>query len=408
MADGFENPFKPGAGHRPPYLAGRTKEQDEVKKALDQTTILENIVLTGLRGVGKTVLLETFKPIAQSKKWLWIAQDMSQSASVTEEALTERIISDLAVLTSGLLVRTEKQLPFGFARDGAEVSHPLGYEDLKEIYQKTPGLSSDKLKSVLIQIWKSISSGAVSGIVFAYDGAQNLADHSKKDEYPLSLMLDVFQSIQRMDIPYILILTGLPTLFPKLVEARTYSERMFHILFLQQLGENDSRDAILKPVETENCPIKFSKDTVDSIITMSGGYPYFIQFICREVYDAWISQVNRGIEMTVPLSEITRKLDNDFFVGRWARATDRQRELMQVIARLPNCDSEFSVQEVADLSRRILDKPFSSSHINQMLSSLSDSGLVYKNRYGKYTFAVPLLSSFINRQLSEAKNQSSR
>ena len=174
------------------------------------------------------------------------------------------------------------------------------------------------------------------------------------------------------------------------------------------MNVNDSKDAVLKPVESENCPIKFATETVDAIINMSGGYPYFIQFICREIYDAWINKAHQGLKLSVPVMEITKKLDTDFFVGRWARATDRQRELMQVIATLPNCDSEFSTQEVADLSRELLDKPFSSSHINQMLSSLNDAGLVYKNRYGKYIFDVPLLSSFIKRQLNETMIQSSR
>ncbi len=402
MQTSFENPFKPGAGHMPPYLAGRNHEQEEFRKSLKQKTILENIVLTGLRGVGKTVLLETLKPIARQSGWLWVGQDMSEAASLTEQNLTERMLADLAVVTSGLLVRKEKQMKMGFGSDEIEINHSLEFDDLKNIYNSTPGLSSDKLKAVLIFVWQSIPSGSVPGIVFAYDEAQNLADHAKKGEFPLSLMLDVFQSIQRMNIPYILILTGLPTLFPKLVEARTYTERMFHVLFLSQLNEKDSEDAVLKPIQDDRCPITFRTETVDQIVKMSGGYPYFIQFICREFFDTWISQKNKGETMSVPSGAITRKLDTDFFVGRWARATDRQRELIQVIASLPNCDDEFTVQEASDLSKKILEKPFSRSHVNQMLSSLSDVGLVYKNRYGKYLFAVPLFSNFIRRQMDES------
>jgi hypothetical protein len=92
-------------------------------------------------------------------------------------------------------------------------------------------------------------------------------------------------------------------------------------------------------------------------------------------------------------------LDSDFFAGRWARATDRQRALLGIIAYVPSCDSEFSVQEVveSDMNQALL-KSFSSSHINQMLATLSDVGLIYKNRHGKYSFAVPLLGDFIRRQ----------
>ena len=99
----------------------------------------------------------------------------------------------------------------------------------------------------------------------------------------------------------------------------------------------------------------------------------------------------------VPIKEITRKLDNDFFAGRWARATDRQRQLLSVIASLSNSDEEFTVQEVVEQAGK-LKNPFGSSHVSQMLVTLANKGLVYKNRYGKYSFAVPLLAQFISRQ----------
>ncbi len=400
--ESFENPFRPGAGHTPPYLAGRSNEQDEVKKALNQRVVLENIVLTGLRGVGKTVLLETFKPIAQAKRWLWIGQDMSESASVSESNLAERLIADIAVLTSTFLVTHEKQPSVGFESHESIVTRPVGYDVIRDIYTATPGLVSDKLKAVMLFVWRSIPQDAIGGIVFAYDEAQNLADHAHKEQYPLSILLDVFQYIQRQGIPFLLILTGLPTLFPKLVDARTYTERMFHVIFLTQLDEKASHDAITIPVQKSGCPITFSKRTVESITKMSGGYPYFIQFICREIFDSWISQIQRGIKSPqIPSREIIKKLDNDFFIGRWAKATDRQRQLMHVISTLDTCHSEFSVQEVVNRSKKMLNRPFSSSHVNQMLVSLGDIGLIYKNRYGKYSFAVPLLSDFIGRQITE-------
>jgi hypothetical protein len=157
-----------------------------------------------------------------------------------------------------------------------------------------------------------------------------------------------------------------------------------------------------KPVESAKCPVKFAKQSVELIAELSGGYPYFIQFICREVYDIWIQQVAAGRKQTsVPTEEITRKLDTDFFAGRWGRATDRQRELMYVISTLPTCDGEFSVQEIVEASAALLDTGFGNSHVNQMLGTLANAGLVYKNRRGKYSFAVPLMAGFIRRQSEE-------
>jgi Fe2+ or Zn2+ uptake regulation protein len=97
------------------------------------------------------------------------------------------------------------------------------------------------------------------------------------------------------------------------------------------------------------------------------------------------------------MAGIIRKLDKNFFAGRWAKATDRQRDLLSVIAMLDNCDEEFTVQDIV-IQAKTIANPFSSSLVNQMLSTLTDAGLIYKNRHGKYSFAVPLLGQFILRQ----------
>jgi hypothetical protein len=395
LAEPFTNPFRPGAGHRPPYLAGRALEQREFEKILDQKIILENPLLTGLRGVGKTVLLETFKPLAMQRGWIWVGTDLSESASVSEEALATRLMADLSVATSALKVG-EKDLP-GFA--GGKKDVYLDYQALTGIYSSTPGLVEDKLKAVLEVAAAAIAQDGNRGVVFAYDEAQNLADSTKQNEFPLSLLLDVFQSIQRKEVPFMLALTGLPTLFPKLVEARTFAERMFRVIVLDKLDEEASREAIVKPIEDANCPVQISDESVAMIVAHSGGYPYFIQFICREVFDAFLLlQRQQAPEpYSVPLDAITLKLDSDFFAGRWARATDRQRDLLWAIATLGKPDEEFTVQEVVKASKK-LEKSFTSSHVNQMLSSLCGGGLIYKNRFGRYSFAVPLFDRFILRQ----------
>ncbi|MDX2119232.1 MAG: AAA family ATPase [Planctomycetota bacterium] len=383
----------------PPYLAGRTRERDEFERLLDQAPILQNVVLTGLRGVGKTVLLETFKPLATGRDWLWVGTDLSESASVTEESLALRLITDLAVVTAGITIAEIEQPSFGFARPAGAVPMRLDFAALRSIYDDTPGLVSDKLKAVLETAHEAVVADGYRGVVFAYDEAQNLADHAEDRQYPLSLLLDVFQSIQKKGVAFMLVLTGLPTLFPKLVEARTFAERMFRIITLDRLNETDSRAAVETPIAQS--PRRFSPVSVDEIVKMSGGYPYFIQFICREVYDIWIQQASSGRRLAVPIVEIHRKLDTDFFAGRWSRITDRQRELLIVIAHLDSAEDEFTVQEIVERSKDadVVSKPFGSSHVNQILTSLSEAGLIYKNRHGRYSLAVPLLNQFILRQL---------
>lgn len=395
------NPFRPGAGHIPPYLAGRDQEKEQFRELLKQRVILKNLILTGLRGLGKTVLLTTFKPAAMEAGWKWVGTDLSEASGVSETTLAQRLLTDLSVFTSSLTIRRELVLDMGFVPQRETVPQRVDYDYLWSLYERTPGLTADKIKTVLEHVWTLIKEVGVNGLVFAYDEAQNMSDNPGKGQYPLSLLLDVFMSIQKKDVPFMLVLTGLPTLFPKLVETRTYSERMFTVIDLKRLDANASREAIAKPIEDTNCPITMSAKMINKIVAASAGYPYFIQFICKEAYDAALQNLSDGRTPTAPMGEIIRKLDTDFFAGRWAKATDRQRDLLRVVANLDHSDEEFTVQEIVERGKHMLDKPFGASQVNQMLSALGRAGLVYKNRHGRYSFAVPLFGQFILRHTKD-------
>ena len=264
----------------------------------------------------------------------------------------------------------QKNKKIGFTKD--EGDRPLSFDDLWSVYKKTPGLVEDKLRHVLEQVANVVAPSELKGVVFAYDEAQNLADHKANNEFPLSLLLDVFSYFQRRDFGchFILVLCGLPTLLPKLNEARTYTERMFHTMRLQRLSDSAAREAILRPIEIAKSKLKFPEYVVADIISMSAGYPYFIQFICKEVFDAWIVKAMHGHEPAVARDQIIDKLDEDFFAGRWLRATDRQQEFMHVIASLDNAEEEFSVADIVAASKEMLRKGFSPSHTTQILPAL--------------------------------------
>ena len=394
----FANPFTPGAGHPPPYLAGRVAEKDEFTRILEQERILENLVLTGLRGVGKTVLLNSLQPEAASRDWLWVGADLSQETSFTEENFAARICADLAKYTSQFRAELPEKTTPGFTSKPEKQTQPFDYSWLLNLYQETPGLQTDKLKAVISFAAELFTHHGKRGIVFAYDEAQNMSDRPQEGVYCLSVLLDTFSSLQKSGLRVLLALTGLPTLFPKLVEARTYAERMFRVVVLEELNEQESEDAIRIPIEREDCPVKLDDESVQTIVKLSGGYPYFIQYICRETYDAFIQLLDKGEIASVPVPSIVQKLDTDFFAGRYAKASDRQRELLWAISTLDGASSEFTVQEIEEASKSLPIKPFSSSHINQMLNSLSSQGLIYRNRHGKYSFAVPMLAGYILRQ----------
>lgn len=398
----FLNPFRPGAGQQPPYLAGRQRDQNEFSKYLDQNPVLQNVIITGLRGVGKTVLLDTLKPISINKGWLWAGTDLSETASISEINLIIRIIADISNITTELPVAQKEINTVGFKNNPSRELIFADFQFLSNLFEQTPGLNSDKLKAVLELVWNLVKTRA-KGIVLAYDEAQILKDHAKDREYPLSVLLEVTQYLQKKEIPYLLVLTGLPTLFTTLVETRTYSERMFHVINLDRLSESESKEAIINPIKNQRCPVQFTESAINEINKCSGGYPYFIQFICKETFDAYIQKIKLGIEnpvITIP--EILRKLDTDFYAGRWESITDRQRDLLKVIAQL-HSHEEFTAQDISEKSKELFsDKPFSSSYVVQILNKLSEKGIIYRNRHGKYSFAVPMLSDFILRQFKNS------
>lgn len=394
------NPYRPGAGQEPPYLAGRTYEQTEFLRLLDQEIIMENLIITGLRGIGKTALLESLKPVAISHDWLWAGEDFSQSLGISEERLVMRILADISFLTSSIIV--DEKISAGFNGDSEKVY--LSYELLRHIYSSTPGLTSDKLKHVLEVVWSIVPSLGKKGIIFAYDEAQTLTDNKGDSQYPLSLLLDVFQALQRKGVRFMLVLTGLPTLQPNLVATRTYTERLFHVFMLKQLSAQDSHDAIIKPLlNDDGTPnqgmMQFDETSIDTIAKASGGYPYFIQYICRETYDVFQQQATSGKTPSVPLSAIMEKLDNNFFYGRWAKTTEREKELMIIIAQAKLL--EFTPTQVVRLSEQSQFKKFSIAQLTSYLKGLIDEGLIYKDKRGSYSFAVPLLGGYIMRTYNE-------
>jgi hypothetical protein len=392
-----KNPFAPGAGHSPPHLAGREGELREFVRHLEQDVVLKNVILTGLRGTGKTVLMDDkYRPSALARGWAWVGSDFAESSFLSEDNFCLRLLTDLSVFTSTLSLPRKK---FGFGPKTAR--EVLDFDFLVSFYRNQAGLTVDKLKATLEFVWDVAKSKTkIKGIVLAYDEAQVVGDRPEKDEYPLAVLLETFQSLQRKGAKYLLLLTGLPTLFPRLVDSRTYAERMFAVQEIGRLPKAASREAIVVP--TKGAKKKFTAAGIQRIIEVSDGYPYFLQFICKESFDHFLLNPK---DKALPIDAIMRKLDSDFFAGRWENLSDRQRDLLYCVSRLQNAEQEFTISEIVDISMKLDVKAFSAGDVSQVLPRLIDKGLVYKNRLGRYCFAVPLFSRFIRRKFAKTPQE---
>ena len=120
---GFPIHFLLERGHTPPCLAGRQTEREEFLRLVDQSPVLENMILTGLHGVGKTVLRDSLKPVETSRGWVWGGADLSESASLSEFNLATRLFADLSRVTSNVVVSTEEVRAAGFIAETRDQAH---------------------------------------------------------------------------------------------------------------------------------------------------------------------------------------------------------------------------------------------------------------------------------------------
>jgi hypothetical protein len=394
----LENPYRPGAGHTPPYLAGREHERDYFNRLLSQDFASDNILITGLRGLGKTVLLADLRRAAEAAGWIWIGNDLSESASLSEERLAVRILADISEALSNVLSQMN-------GARSEDVDSAYAYETLKGMYERAPGLPSDRLKYVVVRLCSLVKRSKARGLVFAYDEAQCLSDHAERNEYPMSTLIETIASIQKKDgvAPCILVLCGLPHVFDALTETRTYTERMFYVMQLERLSKADTFEAITRPLQSLMPPLIASPELIEKTVELTGGYPYLIQFFGKELVDQLMMNGGLVDAEDFPTPHVIDRLDAGLFSARWNKTTDKQREALKLIASRPeNTIREFSAQDLIALSLET--NELSSAQANNLLLTLADKGILYRTRHGHYAFTVPMSETMILRRLAVDNN----
>ena len=404
----LENPYRPGAGHIPPFLAGRIDEQEFFKRVIRQDNPTDNILITGLRGFGKTVLLSSLRAAAEQDGWLWVGNDLSESASLTEERLALRILTDLSQAMANRFASIES----GLAGSSVHAPHEADeqrasdeqqlFETLKGCYETSPGLPSDRLKSVMSRASSMAARARVPGIILAYDEAQCLCDHAERNEFPMSMLLDTVASGQKKAtvVPCLLILCGLPHLLNALTETRTYTERMFHVMRLDRLSRDDTWAALTRPLSRMMPPLYASPKLIAKVVDLTNGYPYFIQFFGKELVEQLLRNGGTLGDDEFPSTETLDHLDSGLFGARWNNTTDKQRNFLRIVAsRGQYAAAEFSAQEVSTLSKNYGDSEVSNAQATQLLQALCERGIVYRTRHGFYAFTVPMSDEMILRRL---------
>jgi hypothetical protein len=387
--DSGKNPYRPGVGVRPLYLAGREaplRRFDAMLRAAPEQQA--NMRVTGLRGVGKTVLLEVFADHAQSVEWEPAFMEL-QPAHYTDAAIRTALGS--------LLERTRRRLS-RLARLRSVAGKALRASSLSVSWEEVSlsvSFGSEREENLAGELFVTVELALAKGrrgVILLLDEAQLVRDErDRHGEHPLSLLIAPIVALQRQELPLGLVLCGLPTLAGNLQKARSYSERLFRGEEIDSLAPAQALQAFTRPLEqTARSADPALAETVAGEVE---GYPYFLQLWGSELWDAAdLAGVDR---LTPKLLDATRpdiydRLDRDFYDPRIATLTPAEQDLLLASARCP-----YPPLRSADLSHASEKTP---GNVNVLLGRLVDAGALYRIRKGEYAYTAPKFRDYLRRR----------
>ena len=368
----YRNPYTPGAGVMPKYLAGRDNILETASsqiKALAAGYPSRSIALYGLRGIGKTVLLNSIESIAENEGVLVRHFEIEEKGS-----LLIPLASRCRSLSASLARSIE-------ANEGSP-SLKFNEETLETSTNLTQNLS-DEFTDILIAIGK-LAQIARMHILFGIDELQYVG----KDE--LGAFACALHRATQLGLPIMFCCAGLPNLLQILGEAKTYSERQFDFVKIGPLPHDSTVNAIVRPAQKLN--VNYSDEALNAIIEYSEGYPYFIQEICSTV---WASSDSKCISLETvlgcrPLSN--KRLDEHFFRRHHDRCTQKQKQFLSAMA---HCSElPCTLADVADhMGRKV-------PSIMPLRNRLIGKGMIYSRDGGKVDFTVPQFGRYLKQTQS--------
>lgn len=394
--DPVRNPFAPGAGQRPPELAGRDRELDAFDVLLERVARgrpERSLVLTGLRGVGKTVLLGELRSMAIQRGWGAGKVEARPDADLRRplSAALHRAIRDLAVRHRApdrveTVLGVLKAFALRAAPDGAK---------LRDRWQ--PGIDvpvvngradSGDIEIDLVELFTEVAELAAdvgTGVALLIDEMQDLGADD------VSALCAACHELSQSRAPLVVVGAGLPHLPAVLSASKSYSERLFRYVRIDRLDRDDADFALIAPAEREDA--KFSTDALDALFAASGGYPYFVQAYGKAAWDAAPASPITAADVAVSAPEAQAELAVGFFGSRYERATPAEREYLHAMAQLTDGQDEpVGTSRIAEqLARR-------SSSLSPARDSLLKKGLVFSAQRGEIAFTVPHFGRFLLAQ----------
>ncbi len=381
------NPYSPGAGLRPLALVGRDVELQDWRVALDRVENARparSVVLHGLRGVGKTVLLREFERMADDRQWVvvFIEANTGRPLRDTLARGLYPVVRELARPKAGDKLRKALATFRSFTvKVDATGMWSLGLDVATE-----PGRGdSGELETDLGELIKDLAEAAEEqgrGLAILVDEAQDLT----RDE--LRALCAICHQGGQRNWAFLVALAGLPNLPRVLSEAKSYAERLFTYWEVTQLVDDAARQALTRPAAAEG--VSWDEEAVGYVVTETRGYPYFLQEYGQATWNAAQGSSLTYEDARVGAAAGQGHLDAGFYRARWERATPGQRDYLRAMAQ-----DGVGPSLSADVSARLGKTP---TGVGPFRDSLIKKGVIYAPEHGQIAYTVPGMADFIARQ----------
>lgn len=388
--DQIRNPFSPGAGSPPPELVGRDPVLEEARVLLGRVKIgrpEKSMLLTGLRGVGKTVLLNEIERLASGAGYRTIALEAHEDkrlAALLAPSL-RRLLFDLDRIAGagdqvkrGLAVLRSFlggiKLTLGEIEIGLDIEPEKGAADSGDLEIDLPNL--------LVAVAEAAAARA-SSIALLVDEIQYF------NQKELGALIMAMHKIQQRQLPMVLVGAGLPILPGLAGESKSYAERLFSFPDIGALSADDAAKALRDPAR--NAGVSFENDALQEIFQLTKGYPYFLQ---EWGYQAWNLAPSSPITLDIvhtATPSVIRRLDANFFRVRYARLTPGEKNFLRAMA-----DLGPGAHRTGDIAAALGVKVNS---LGPVRAKLIKKGMIYSPAHGDMAFTVPLFDEFMMRAM---------
>ena len=386
--DERKNPYAPGAGTQPPELAGRDAIIEAASVALDRIRgglSARSFVFYGLRGVGKTVLLNH----------IVIAAEQRGHTCVAIEAPENRSLPALLIpaLRSTLIQLSTKERTRAAAKSALRVlagflkAIKVKYGDIEASIDVEPesGIADSgdltiDLTALMAELGK-LTKDSGSSIVLAIDELQYIA------EKELESLIQAFHRANQLKLPATMIAAGLPQLVGQLGRSKSYAERLFDFQFVDKLDDTAAKEALVQPARRQN--VEYAQEAIDEILLRTQGYPYFLQEWGKHCWRTATESPIRADDARNATQVALAELDAGFFRVRLDRLTPTEKRYLRAMAELGAGPHRSG--DIAEVLRKKV------TALGPVRSTLIAKGMIFSPNHGDTAFTVPLFDGFMKR-----------